>query len=217
MRGLIAASTGPAFSQPHTTGVSPHQNWLYCSMIAPKSGKQSITMSVTNKPIAQNCNQIRVDVRFCWPRPFRPRFFSTQLGRHWEFPSVQKRKTLVNAIPNSDWVTPKKWPQPSCWLEAIQRRTMRGPEHGARKKSKVLMGRSVCLQFMGDLLPSNDSDLMRGSRHSIHHEPRGRRVFLDTARFDDRHLERTDWVTRNFVLRRLLSGGRTWRSKREDR
>jgi hypothetical protein len=44
-----------AFSQPHTAGVSPHQNWLYCSMTAPKSGKQSITMSVTNKPIAQNC------------------------------------------------------------------------------------------------------------------------------------------------------------------
>jgi len=38
------------------------------------------------------------------------------------------------------------------------------PEH--RKKSKVLMGRSVCLQFMNELLP-NDGDLMRRSWHSI--------------------------------------------------
>jgi hypothetical protein len=76
---------------------------------------------------------------------------------------------------------------------------------------------SVCLQFMGDLLPSNDSDLMRGSWHSIHREAGGRRLFLDTARFDNRHLQRTDWETRDFVLLQLLSGGRTWCSKRKDR
>jgi hypothetical protein len=80
----------------------------------------------------------------------------------------------------------------------------------------VLMVRPVCLQFMGDLLSSNDSDLMRGSRHSIHREPWGRRLFLDTARSDDRHLQRTNWETRNFVLWRLLSSGRTGGSKRED-
>jgi len=62
---------------------------------------------------------------------------------------------------------------------------MRGSEHGAPKKSKVLMGRPVCLHFMRDLLPSNDSDLMRGSRHSIHREPWGGKLFLDTARSDD--------------------------------
>jgi hypothetical protein len=81
----------------------------------------------------------------------------------------------------------------------------------------VLMGRSVCLQFMGDLLPSNDSDLMWGSRHSSYRKPRGRRLFLDTARSDNRHLRWTDWETRNFVLWQLLSGGRDWCSKREDR
>jgi hypothetical protein len=80
----------------------------------------------------------------------------------------------------------------------------------------VLMVRPVCPQFMGDLPPSNDSDLMRGSRHSIYREPRGRRLFLDTARSDDRHLQRTNWETRNFVLWRLLSSGRTGDSKRED-
>jgi hypothetical protein len=32
-----------------------HQYRLYCSMSAPRSGKLSITMSVTTKPIMQNC------------------------------------------------------------------------------------------------------------------------------------------------------------------
>lgn len=81
----------------------------------------------------------------------------------------------------------------------------------------MLMVRSVCLQFMGDLLPSNDSDLMWGSRHSVHRDPCGRRLFLDTARSDDRHLQRTDWETRDFVLWQLLSGGRNRCSEREDR
>jgi hypothetical protein len=88
---------------------------------------------------------------------------------------------------------------------------------GVRSKSKVLMVGPVCLQFMGDLLASNDSDLMRGSRHSIHRESRGRRLFLDAARSDNRHLQRTDWETGNFVLWQLLFGGRNWGSKREDR
>jgi hypothetical protein len=94
---------------------------------------------------------------------------------------------------------------------------MRGPSMALERKSKVLMGRSVCLQFMGDLLPPNDSDLMRGSRHAIYREPWGGRLFLDTARSDDRHLQRTNWETRNIVLWRLLSSGRTWCSKRENR
>jgi len=45
-----------------------------------------------------------------------------------------------------------------------------GPHDGL---SKVLMGRSVCLQFMDELLP-NDGDLMRRSWHSIPRELRGR-------------------------------------------
>jgi hypothetical protein len=94
---------------------------------------------------------------------------------------------------------------------------MLGPSMALERKSKVLMDRSVCLQFMGDLLPSNDSDLMRGSRHAIHREPWRRRLFLDAARSDDRHLQRTNWETRNFVLWQRLSGGGAWCSKRENR
>ena len=71
-------------------------------------------------------------------------------------------------------------------------------EHGARRKSKVLMGRSVCLQFMGDLLLSNDSD-------------------LDASRSDDRHLQRADGEARNYILWQLLSSRCSWCSKREDR
>jgi Domain of unknown function (DUF1993) len=85
-----------------------------------------------------------------------------------------------------------------------------------RKKSKVLMGSSVCLQFMNELLP-NDGDLMRRSWHSIPREFWDRRLLLDTARAEDRHLQRTDWETRDFILWQLLSGRRTWCSKREDR
>ena len=88
------------------------------------------------------------------------------------------------------------------------------PEH--RKKSKVLMGRSVCLQFMNELLP-NDGDLMRRSWHSLLREVWGGWLLLDNARSDDRHLQRGDGETRNFILRQLLSGRRTWCSKREDR
>src|SRR5580700_8442175 len=31
----------------------PNQNWLYCSIIAPKSGKRRIKLSVVNRPIVQ--------------------------------------------------------------------------------------------------------------------------------------------------------------------
>jgi hypothetical protein len=85
-----------------------------------------------------------------------------------------------------------------------------------RKKSKVLMARSFCFQFMGELLPK-DGDLMRRSWHSISRKFRSRWLFLDNARPDDRHLQRTNWETRNFVLWQLLSSGRTWCSKRENR
>ena len=85
-----------------------------------------------------------------------------------------------------------------------------------RKKSKVLMARSVCCQFMGELLPK-DGDLMRRSWHSIPRELRGRWLLLDTARSDDRHLQRADRKTRNFILWQLLSGRHTWYSKRENR
>jgi hypothetical protein len=85
-----------------------------------------------------------------------------------------------------------------------------------RKKSKVLMARRTYFQFMGKLLP-NDGDLMRRSRHSIPRQLRGRWLLLDTARSDDRHLQRTDREARNFILWQLLSGRRTWCSKREDR
>jgi len=80
----------------------------------------------------------------------------------------------------------------------------------------VLMGRSVCLQLMDKLLP-NDDDLMRRSWHSFPREFRSRWLLLNNARSNDRHLQRTDWETRNFVLRQLLSNRRTWCSKREGR
>jgi hypothetical protein len=35
-------------------------------------------------------NQIGIIERRKWPRPFRCRFFSTQLGRHWWSPAIQR-------------------------------------------------------------------------------------------------------------------------------
>jgi len=78
------------------------------------------------------------------------------------------------------------------------------------------MARSFCFHFMRELLPK-DGDLMRRSWHSIPRELRGRSLFLNTARSDDRHLQRADRESRNFILWQLLSGRRTWYSKREDR
>ena len=53
------------------------------------------------------------------------------------------------------------------------------------KEIKSADGQVRLSSLMRDLLSSNDSDLMRGSRHSIHREPWDRRLFLDTARSDD--------------------------------
>ena len=78
------------------------------------------------------------------------------------------------------------------------------------------MARRICFQFMGELLP-NDGELMRRSWHSIPRELRGRWLLLDRARSYDGHLQRADGETHDFILWQLLSGGRTWCSKREDR
>jgi hypothetical protein len=89
----------------------------------------------------------------------------------------------ANAIPDCDLGNSKEMAptEQSAWGQGADDARSRG----ARKKSKVLMGRSVCLQFMGDLLSSNDSDLMRSSRHSVDRERRGLRLFLDNARSHD--------------------------------
>jgi Fe-S cluster biosynthesis and repair protein YggX len=72
----------------------------------------------------------------------------------------------------------------------------------------VLIARRARVQFMGELLP-NDGDLMRRSWHAVPRELWGRWLLLDTARSDDRHLQRTDWEARNFILWQLLCGKRT--------
>jgi hypothetical protein len=66
---------------------------------------------------------------------------------------VQTRFAVVT------FVTPKEMAPTEQVAEAI-RGTMRDPGMVPEGESKVLMVRSLCLQFMGDLLPSNDSDLM---------------------------------------------------------
>lgn len=81
----------------------------------------------------------------------------------------------------------------------------------------VLMASGVCFQSMGDpLLDSNDSDLMRRSRHSITRKRRDGRQFLHPVRSDDRHLQRADGEAPNFKLR-WLSGRGICNSERESR
>lgn len=95
----------------------------------------------------------------------------------------------------------------------------RGHAAGRRKSSSQIdlaSIRCICFKFVGELMPSDDSDLMRRSRHSIERERRGLRFFLDYARSHDRHLQRTDGETRYFILRQLSGGGRRC-SQRERR
>ena len=74
---------------------------------------------------------------------------------------------------------------------------------------------AVRLQLVGDLLPSNDGELMGRSWHSIQRTRRGGRLLLDTARSNDRHLQPGDGEARHSILWQL-PGRRAWRSERED-
>jgi hypothetical protein len=74
---------------------------------------------------------------------------------------------------------------------------------------------AVRLQPVGDLLPSNDGELMGRSWHSIQRTRRGGRLLLDTARSNDRHLQPGDGEARHSILWQL-PGRRSWRSERED-
>jgi len=56
---------------------------------------------------------------------------------------------------------------------------------------------AVRLQLVGDLLPSNDGELMGRSWHSIQRTRRGGRLLLDTARSNDRHLQPGDGEARH--------------------
>ena len=48
------------------------------------------------------CNQIRVDVRFRWPRPCGCHSFSTQLGRHWGVSICPE--TIEDAYKRDSWL-----------------------------------------------------------------------------------------------------------------
>jgi hypothetical protein len=61
-----------------------------------------------------------------------------------------------------------------------------GGEAEVRIQDRVLTAIGwIYFQSMGELMPANDSDLMRRSRHSVERERRAWRLFLDRARSDD--------------------------------
>jgi len=90
----------------------PHQNWLYCSMVAPKSGKQSITMSVTNMPTAQNCTvAIRSGSTNVFAGRDRDHSGFASLARNsvgiGSFPLSRDERCMQMRFPTVTWVTPK--------------------------------------------------------------------------------------------------------------
>jgi hypothetical protein len=61
-----------------------------------------------------------------------------------------------------------------------------GGEAEVRKQDRVLTAIGwIYFQSMGELMPANDSDLMRRSWHSAERERRAWLLFLDRARSDD--------------------------------